>query len=296
MSTLPPVPEGGMGTPPIIPAPAFSLFQRLHFFVRAHIIKGFVTSYFNVVSLLGIHQKQGSPTFIKVYQKGLTNRVFVPKSWKSGDAPLPLYLDIHGGGFTICSPMVDDRFCREFSDNNNFLVVSLDYPKAPAHPYPAPLVALIKAVKDVLADEALPFDEKKVAIGGFSAGANLALAVSQDEALHGKIGGVASFYAPLDFATDTKVKLATRPAHAGPDPLANIGPVFNWGYVPAGTNLKDPQLSPSMRPHQSSHQRFILLAANLIFCAENQRFLPSDWQANEVAKLLPLVPIGRKEA
>ncbi|KAH8599741.1 Alpha/Beta hydrolase protein [Bisporella sp. PMI_857] len=219
-----------MGTPPIIPAPAFSLFQRLHFFVRAHIIKGFVTSYFNVVSLLGIHQKQGSPTFIKVYQKGLTNRVFVPKSWKSGDAPLPLYLDIHGGGFTICSPMVDDRFCREFSDNNNFLVVSLDYPKAPAHPYPAPLVALIKAVKDVLADEALPFDEKKVAIGGFSAGANLALAVSQDEALHGKIGGVASFYAPLDFATDTKVKLATRPAHAGPDPLANIGPVFNWGY------------------------------------------------------------------
>jgi len=106
----------------------------------------------------------------------------------------------------MCSPLIDDRFCTDFSNDNNFLVVSLDYPKAPTHPFPAAVQSLNKAVKSILNDESLPFDKEKVAIGGFSAGGNLSLAVCQDKSLQGKIGGLISFYAPVDFTTDTKFK------------------------------------------------------------------------------------------
>jgi acetyl esterase/lipase len=84
--------------------------------------------------------------------------------------------------------------------------VSLDYPKAPSHPYPSAVNALTATVKALLEDETLPFDRKKVAIGGFSAGANLSLAVCQDEDIRGKIGGVVSFYGPLDLSTKTQAK------------------------------------------------------------------------------------------
>jgi acetyl esterase/lipase len=51
----------------------------------------------------GIKNKDHNPTFTKVYpvQPSLRHRIFVPKSYKTGDPPLPLYLDIHGGGFAL---------------------------------------------------------------------------------------------------------------------------------------------------------------------------------------------------
>jgi len=184
--------------------PKYSLRHRATSWCRIWFLKSLITFFVVIANLPGL-RKYG-PTLIKVYQKGLSNRVFVPKSWSKGDPPLPLYIDIHGGGFCICSPHVDDRFCTEFSNDNNFLVVSLDYRKAPAHPFPAGVNDLIKAVKSVLNDDTLPFDKNKVAIGGFSAGANLSLSVSQDKSLQGKIGGVVSFYPVVDFTTTTKAK------------------------------------------------------------------------------------------
>lgn len=189
---------------PLLLAPEHSLWHRATSWCRTWLFKSIVTSLLALGRLPGL--RQNLPTFTKVYQKGLSNRVFLPKSWKKGDPPLPLYIDIHGGGFTMCSPLIDDRFCTDFSNDNNFLVVSLDYPKAPTHPFPAAVQSLNKAVKSILNDESLPFDKEKVAIGGFSAGGNLSLAVCQDKSLQGKIGGLISFYAPVDFTTDTKFK------------------------------------------------------------------------------------------
>lgn len=42
-----------------------------------------------------------APTYSKFYpvRPALECRVFVPKSYKAGDALLPLFIDIHGGGF-----------------------------------------------------------------------------------------------------------------------------------------------------------------------------------------------------
>jgi acetyl esterase/lipase len=69
-------------------------------------------------------------------------------------------------------------------------------------------------VNAVLDDNSLPFDRKKVAMGGASAGANLSLAVTQDESLQGRIGGVVSYYGLVDFSTPLEVQLASRPKDA----------------------------------------------------------------------------------
>ncbi|KAF4635852.1 hypothetical protein G7Y89_g2226 [Cudoniella acicularis] len=142
------------------------------------------------------------------------------------------------------SPIGDDKFCSYFSNTNKVLVVSLDYPKSPVHKFPVPSEALVDLVKAVLEDESLPIDKTKVAIGGFSAGANLALSVSQYESLQGKIGGVVAYYPPVDFSTPIGVSMASRPKDAGPDMLEHSAPMFNWGYIKPGQDLKDPKLSP----------------------------------------------------
>lgn len=141
------------------------------------------------------------------------------------------------------SPYVDDEFCTNFCNENKVLVISLDYPLAPANPYPKAVNALVDVVTAVLEDESLPFDRKKVAIGGSSAGANLSLAVVQGKSLQGKVRGVVSFYPPADFSTPLEVNLARRPEHAGPDMLESRVHMFNWGYFTDEQDLKDPQLS-----------------------------------------------------
>ncbi|KAG9248960.1 prolyl oligopeptidase-like protein [Calycina marina] len=258
-----------------LPNPESSLWHRVTCCISIWIFKLFVTtaitaSHFPLISGLP-WLPYNPPTFTKVYEQGLTNRVFVPKSWKSGDPLLPLYIDIHGGGFCLCSPHIDDRTCTELSNNNNLLVVSLDYRKAPTNPYPAAVNDLIKAINSVLDDESMPFDRKKVAVGGFSAGANLSLAVCQDESLQGKIGGIISFYAPVDWSTTTPDKLLTRPSNAGKDALENSAPWFNWAYVNVGQNLKDSMLSPLYAPSNKLPPKIYFLGCEFdMLCKESE--------------------------
>lgn len=183
-----------------------SLWTRLIYYLKLRFIKTLLPIFATITRLPGIRNIEILPTFTKVYpaQKRFKNRVFIPKSYKSGDPLLPLYIDIHGGGFCLGHNALDDSFCAHFAHEKKILVVSLDYPKAPESPYPGAVRVLTDLVRAVLDDETLPFDKKKVAIGGFSAGANLALAVCQT--FQGEIGGAVAFYGVMDFTTTTPEK------------------------------------------------------------------------------------------
>lgn len=50
---------------------------------------------------------------------------------------LPAMLWIHGGGFIMGHPDMDDILCERFVQTANCVVVSVDYRRAPEHPYPA---------------------------------------------------------------------------------------------------------------------------------------------------------------
>jgi acetyl esterase len=84
----------------------------------------------------------------------------------------------HGGGWVLGDLDSHDEICREMANGSGLLVVSVDYRLAPEHPFPAPLLdcaAALRWVGDHLAELGVA---GPIVIGGDSAGANLAAAVS----------------------------------------------------------------------------------------------------------------------
>jgi len=104
----------------------------------------------------------------------------------SGDIPIRIYRPVgvsqpgvmvffHGGGFVIGSIATHDSVCRYLADDGGFAVVSVDYRLAPEHPFPAAPEDCFAALRWV-ADHAgeLDVDASRLAVGGDSAGGNLA--------------------------------------------------------------------------------------------------------------------------
>ncbi len=99
---------------------------------------------------------------------------------KSAAAPTPVLLWLHGGGYVIGNPEMDDRSCVEYVRELGITVVSVDYRCAPKHPFPAGLDDSYAALKWVVTHaQELNIDTKRIAIGGASAGGGLAAALGQ---------------------------------------------------------------------------------------------------------------------
>jgi acetyl esterase len=101
-------------------------------------------------------------------------RVYRPE----GSGPFPLLVWYHGGGWVIGSIAGGDGTCRRLAADAGVVVVSVDYRLAPEHPFPAApedcYAATLWAV-DHAAE--LGADPSRVAVGGDSAGGNLAAVV-----------------------------------------------------------------------------------------------------------------------
>lgn len=102
------------------------------------------------------------------------------------DPALPLFVYFHGGGWEFGSVEVADRPMRRLANASGCAVLSVDYRLAPEHPFPEPLYDCI----DATAWAADHIDELGVgadflAVGGDSAGGNLAAAVAQHVRDHG---------------------------------------------------------------------------------------------------------------
>jgi acetyl esterase/lipase len=220
--------------------------HRLNCFIRLWLLKLLAFLFFAVDRLLHPPPRSSCPTLIKTYpcRPRLQTRVFFPSNYKTGDL-LPLYLDIHGGGFAVGDPQSDDEFCAMWAKCTGMLIVSLDYSKAPLHPYPSAVNDIAALANAVLDDSTLPIDKSRVVIGGFSAGGNLALCASQLPGLRGVIKAALTFYPPVDWSHPPNEKLAMRPYKEGPkDSLEFSSFWFDWAYVAPGQNRRDPLLSP----------------------------------------------------
>ncbi|KAK3317200.1 alpha/beta hydrolase fold protein [Cercophora scortea] len=201
------------------------------------------------------------PNIVKAYDchPTLPIRIFFPATYdQTSPATLPTLFTIHGGGFCFGHIRDDDEWNRAFADTQDVLVIALNYSKAPGSPFPAALHDLEALVLAILADESLPIDRDRggrTALLGFSAGANLALAVSQLDSIrthpHAPAAAV-SFYGYLDMSIPPAAKLANRPWKPSLSPprgdktdsLMGLAPTFDWSYIPYGQDLRDPLLSP----------------------------------------------------
>jgi acetyl esterase len=116
----------------------------------------------------------------------------------------PALVYMHGGGWIQGSPETHDEIAAAIADRAGHLVVSVDYALAPENPFPA-------AVEDCAAVVAWIFDHAAglganpgaVSVGGDSAGANLAAAMTLT--FRGTARAIRAqllFYPPVDFAHD----------------------------------------------------------------------------------------------
>jgi acetyl esterase/lipase len=95
-------------------------------------------------------------------------RVFVPPQVRA------VYLDIHGGGFFMGAPEMDDAANAALAKHCGMAIVATSYRLAPEHPYPAGPDDCEAAALWLLANAKREFGVERIVIGGGSAGANLA--------------------------------------------------------------------------------------------------------------------------
>ncbi len=159
-----------------------------------------------------------------------------------GQEPKPLVCDLHGGGFMLMSADVDEPFCREFVEKVGCCVVSIDYAKAPRHPYPVAADQTYAVVKH-LVDHAAEYgiNPARLAIVGHSAGGNLAAVT----ALRSLTKGEFSFRCQiLDYPV---LDLATSP-YDKPSPKGSVPPwlatLFDRSYITDLAQARDPYVSP----------------------------------------------------
>ena len=97
-------------------------------------------------------------------------RVYTPAEGKR-----PALIYFHGGGFVLGNLDMADRPCRELANLSGCVVVSVDYRLAPEHRFPAAVDDAYAATRYVAAHpDQFGVDADAIAVGGESAGANLA--------------------------------------------------------------------------------------------------------------------------
>lgn len=91
-----------------------------------------------------------------------------------------LIVYLHGGGWVIGDLDSHDNVCRSLANGSGHCVLSIEYRLAPENPFPAGLEDAVAATRWAYANAAsLGCRPDRIAIGGDSAGANLAAVVAQ---------------------------------------------------------------------------------------------------------------------
>jgi len=179
----------------------------------------------------------------------------------SDAAIMPVLVYYHGGGFVIGDLDTHDTLCRELANLAGVAVVAVDYRLAPEHRFPAAVIDCIAATRWVRARAAaLQLDGSRLAVGGDSAGGNLAAVVSIDSRDKGDL--------PIRFqlliypATDMR---RTAPSHAqnGQGYLLTRETMdyFTGHYIADAAQLSDWRASPLLHPDLSKLPPALLLTA-----------------------------------
>jgi acetyl esterase len=172
-------------------------------------------------------------------------RLYVPAD---SPQPAPALLYFHGGGFVVADLDTHDSTCRFLARHAGAAVIAVDYRRAPEHRFPAAIDDACAALRHVHEHAAeLGVDPGRLAVGGDSAGGNLAAGVARHAALAGGPAPVFQllFYPWLDLAEK-------RPSHA----LFRDGFFLTEGeldwykahYVRSEEDTRDPRCSPLAGP------------------------------------------------
>ena len=154
----------------------------------------------------------------------------------------PVLFDMHGGGFILMHADSDEPMNLRFADQVGCKVISVDYAKAPEHPFPEAVNEVYAVVKCVVEHaQEYGIDPSRMAVGGHSAGGNLA-AVTAMQSM--KKGDFTFRCQVLDYPV---LDLATSPCDK-PSPKGSVPPrmatVFDRSYMADLADARNPYVSP----------------------------------------------------
>ena len=172
--------------------------------------------------------------------KGRTIKAYVYKPSNPQPGPSPILLNFHGSGFILPLHGSDQVYCRHIAENTPYTVLDCAYRLGPEYPFPASPNDVEDAVKYVLSRPE-EYDLTHVSISGFSAGANMSLALSGAVFPTKTFRSVLAFYPPTNLSTDPYNRVQPEPAPTNIPPW--IVSVFNDCYF-GGQDPKQPLISP----------------------------------------------------
>jgi acetyl esterase len=199
-------------------------------------------------------------------------RAFRPHG-SSADTVLPALVYYHGGGHTIGDLDTHDTLCRELSNRSGHAVFSVDYRLGPEHKFPAAVEDSFAALQWVAGHtEKLSIDPDKLAVGGDSAGGNLAAVMSLMARDRG--GPAIAFQLLIYPATDLRF---LSPSHQkngqGYLLTTEVIEYFTDNYLTNRSNCLDWRASPALAEnHADLPPALVLTAGYDPLCDEGKHY------------------------
>lgn len=179
----------------------------------------------------------------------------------SAEEGLPALVYFHGGGWTIGDLDTHDVLCRQLAIGAHCAVFSVDYRLAPESPFPAAVEDCLAATQLVAENAAkLKIDPARIAVGGDSAGGNLAAAVAL---IARDAGGPAIGFQLLIYpATDQRCSTASH-ANNGQGYLLTRDSIefFRGAYLPRHDDWTDWRASPLLAASHAGLPPALVLTA-----------------------------------
>lgn len=170
-------------------------------------------------------------------------RVYVPYSLENAEQR-PALVFAHGGGWCLGNLDAWDRSCRLLAESTQQVVFSVDYRLAPEFKFPTPLNDFFTAFRYIHENASLfGIDRNRIAVGGDSAGANIAAATCFMAKQHPeiKVSHQLLFYPALDATMSSK----SYSQYAEGYGLDSSTMVYCWDqYVPHKSEKKNELVSP----------------------------------------------------
>lgn len=166
------------------------------------------------------------------------------RRYDPGGEPSAALIYLHGGGWTLFSLDTHDRLMREYAERAGIVLLGVDYSLAPEAKYPVALDQLVSVAKVAAGPGPLEAGTR-LAIGGDSAGANLALAASlrlRDEGNSDLVRAIL-----LNYGVYARRSSAEAVKHfGGPGNMLTVGEMegFWRNYLQDEREAEDPLVCP----------------------------------------------------
>lgn len=201
------------------------------------------------------------PVVGDLYAEGTAGSIPL-RLYRPSNGVLPALIYFHGGGWVLGDLDTHDAVCRQLALEAGVVVIAVDYRLAPEHPFPAAVDDCYSATAWIASNAvALGIDNRRLAVGGDSAGGGLATVMT----LMARRGGPALTFQILVYpVTDLRAESESYSKYA--DGYLLTRSTMRWfiaQYAPTPDDVRDWRASPLLAPSVDGVPPALVITAGL---------------------------------